>query len=260
VAHAILPVARQFCLKYEKHLSFTKGNHPMADQPQAISEEQEAVPQPPAPKKRRRWLSVLLIILGLLILAFIGIQFIPVSRTNPQALAPIQWDSPQTQALARQACMDCHSNETVWPWYSHIAPVSWLAYYDVMRGRSELNFSTLGSAQGQAPGGSRNQPQDLAYRLGQLLAGGSGRGGPGGGDRPPEFNGGQPQGGEPTQSQGFPAGGFGGRLAERISEAIQSGKMPPAKYTLIHSGARLSSEQLQQLLKGLEATFGLSAQ
>ena len=51
------------------------------------------------------------------------------------------WDSPQTRALAKRACFDCHSNATVWPWYSHIAPVSWLVQKDVNGGRRHLNFS-----------------------------------------------------------------------------------------------------------------------
>ena len=48
---------------------------------------------------------------------------------------------PKTQALAKRACFDCHSNETVWPWYSYVAPVSWLVYHDVMEGRGQMNFS-----------------------------------------------------------------------------------------------------------------------
>jgi hypothetical protein len=41
----------------------------------------------------------------------------------------------------KRACFDCHSNETVWPWYSYVAPISWLVYSDTMQGRSRLNFS-----------------------------------------------------------------------------------------------------------------------
>jgi hypothetical protein len=52
-----------------------------------------------------------------------------------------QWDSPMTRELARRACFDCHSNETQWPMYSRIAPVSWLVARDVQEGRAELNFS-----------------------------------------------------------------------------------------------------------------------
>lgn len=51
------------------------------------------------------------------------------------------WDSPQTKELAQRACFDCHSNETVWPWYSNVAPVSWLVQRDVDEGRHHLNFS-----------------------------------------------------------------------------------------------------------------------
>jgi hypothetical protein len=45
------------------------------------------------------------------------------------------------RALAVRACFDCHSNETVWPWYSNIAPASWLTQSDVDEGRKHLNFS-----------------------------------------------------------------------------------------------------------------------
>jgi len=57
-----------------------------------------------------------------LIVVLIAIQFIPVNMTNP----PERGDPPgppEVQALLRRACFDCHSNETVWPWYSQIAPV-----------------------------------------------------------------------------------------------------------------------------------------
>ena len=46
--------------------------------------------------------------------------------------------------VMKRACYGCHSNETVWPWYSNVAPASWLAAYDVGRGRAELNFSSWG--------------------------------------------------------------------------------------------------------------------
>ncbi len=80
---------------------------------------------------------------GAMLVMFILIQFFPYGRdhTNPPVLSEPQWDSPQTRELAVRACYDCHSNETVWPWYSNIAPVSWLVYYDVMEGRRKLNFS-----------------------------------------------------------------------------------------------------------------------
>jgi len=71
------------------------------------------------------------------------IQFIPFGRNhlNPPATGEPSWNSPATRALFRRACFDCHSSQTVWPWYSHIAPVSWLVQRDVNGGRSHLNFT-----------------------------------------------------------------------------------------------------------------------
>ena len=83
---------------------------------------------------------VLIVILGLLVLGFIGIQFVPVVRTNPPVTAPLA-AGPAVQAVLRTSCYDCHSNETVWPWYSMVAPVSWLVVEDVSEGRGHLNFS-----------------------------------------------------------------------------------------------------------------------
>lgn len=78
-----------------------------------------------------------------LVLAFVVIQFVPYGRdhVNPPVGAEPAWDSPGTRALAKQACFDCHSNETEWPAYSRVAPVSWLIQRDVSEGRAVLNFS-----------------------------------------------------------------------------------------------------------------------
>jgi hypothetical protein len=87
------------------------------------------------------------IIIGLLILVSVGClllaQLVPYGRrhTNPPVANEPQWDSPQTRELARVACFDCHSNETVWPWYTNVAPFSWLIQRDVDEGRQHLNFS-----------------------------------------------------------------------------------------------------------------------
>lgn len=51
---------------------------------------------------------------------------------------------PEVAALLRAACYDCHSYETRWPWYTHVAPVSWLIARDVEDGREHVNFSTIG--------------------------------------------------------------------------------------------------------------------
>jgi mono/diheme cytochrome c family protein len=76
------------------------------------------------------------------------IQAVPYGRahTNPPVVAEPAWDSPRTRELAVRACFDCHSHETRWPWYTNIAPFSWLAQRDVDEGREEFNLSRLPSA------------------------------------------------------------------------------------------------------------------
>ncbi len=83
-----------------------------------------------------------LTIVGLAVL----IQFVPYGRehTNPEVVSEPRWDSPRTRELFMHACGDCHSNETKWPWYSGIAPISWLVAYDVDEGREHFNVSMWG--------------------------------------------------------------------------------------------------------------------
>jgi hypothetical protein len=88
--------------------------------------------------------------------------------------------------------MDCHSNLTKWPWYSNIAPISWLVQKDVEDGRRELNLAT------------------------------------------------------------------GETEVEEMVETIRDGSMPPWQYKPTHPGARLSDQEKQDLIRGLEATFGAS--
>jgi mono/diheme cytochrome c family protein len=87
---------------------------------------------------------------GVMLLAVV--QILPFGRdhTNPSVRKEPQWDTPETRELAVRACFDCHSNQTVWPWYSHVAPVSWLVWSDVVRGRKELNFSEWDRPQREA--------------------------------------------------------------------------------------------------------------
>jgi len=101
-------------------------------------------------------------------------------------------DAPPAEiaALLRAACYDCHSDETKWPWYSRVAPVSWRVADDVNRGRERLNFSDW----------PHEQPERAARRL------------------------------------------------ERISEELDDGEMPPAKYTWMHPEARLTAGQREQLI------------
>lgn len=84
-----------------------------------------------------RWL--LLVLAGIAVI----IQLVPYGRAhaNPPVRQEPSWDSPRTRELAVRACFDCHSNEVRWPWYSHLAPVSWLVQQDVEEAREHLNFS-----------------------------------------------------------------------------------------------------------------------
>lgn len=72
--------------------------------------------------------------------AVLAIQLVPVDRTNPAITETID-APPEVMSILRKACFDCHSNETNWPWYSYVAPISWLVAHDVEEGREELNFS-----------------------------------------------------------------------------------------------------------------------
>jgi hypothetical protein len=82
-------------------------------------------------------------ILGWALLAVVLMQVVPYghSHTNPPPTGEPTWDSQATRDLVHRACFDCHSNETVWPWYSNVAPMSWLLARDVNGGRRHLNFT-----------------------------------------------------------------------------------------------------------------------
>ena len=97
---------------------------------------------------KRRLLRVVLPAAVLLL----AIQLVPYGRahTNQPGQSEPPWDSPQTRALAVRVCYDCHSNETVWPWYTHVAPVSWLVQRDVEEGRRALNYSEWDRGQREA--------------------------------------------------------------------------------------------------------------
>ena len=140
-------------------------------------------------KRKLKW------IFAGLVVVFALLQFTNPPRTNLPVepghdLMATNPPPPQIAALLHNACYDCHSDETRWPWYSHIAPVSWLVADDVTRGRERLNFS--------------NWPRALPERAVKRL--------------------------------------------ERISEEVDYQDMPPAKYTLMHPEARLTTGQRQQLI------------
>jgi hypothetical protein len=78
--------------------------------------------------------------LWVLVLGLVLIQFIPVTRSNPPVTGEVAAPANVLEAL-RSSCYDCHSNDTLWPWYSRVAPVSWLITKHVREGRENLNFS-----------------------------------------------------------------------------------------------------------------------
>jgi hypothetical protein len=161
------------------------------------------LPQPPIP--RRWWIKALVINAGIVLLVFGAIQLIPIQRDNPPVLREPEWDAPETRQLAVQACFDCHSNETEWPWYAYVAPASWIIRYDVTEGREDLNFSEWD-------------------RYAQ-----------------PDENPDDPFAEKP--------------LAERIADEIRSDRMPPGDYRLMNPDARLSDEQKEALIEGLQRTI-----
>jgi hypothetical protein len=94
-------------------------------------------------RERNRNRRILIILVAALVIGLIALQLLPYGRdhTNPPVRQEPAWNSDETRALVVRACYDCHSNETVWPWYSKVAPMSMLMYQDVMNGRAALNFS-----------------------------------------------------------------------------------------------------------------------
>jgi hypothetical protein len=103
------------------------------------------------------------------------------------------WSSPRTRELAKRACFNCHSNETTWPGYSNVAPMSWVLQRDVEMGRTVLNFSEW------------NRPQELS---------------------------------------------------NEAAATVLRREMPPRSYKLMHPGARLTDREIEELARGLDATFG----
>src|SRR5271170_2819237 len=88
-------------------------------------------------KKKLKWTVAVLAVL------FVLLQFTNPARTNPPVVNDLMAINPppEVAAMLRAACYDCHSNETKWPWYSHIAPMSWLIASDVGNARHNMNFS-----------------------------------------------------------------------------------------------------------------------
>ena len=79
------------------------------------------------------------------VVLFVVAQLVPYGwwHDNPAVTQAAVFPSTQAEEIARAACMDCHSNETDWPAYSYVAPMSWLVHHDVADGRSKLNLSEM---------------------------------------------------------------------------------------------------------------------
>lgn len=94
--------------------------------------------------------KILKIILVLLIAGFIVIQFI--NRPDKTVVAEITQDDitkkmqvpENVHSILKRSCYDCHSSQTVWPWYTSVAPASWLVNDDVVQGRKKMNFNEWG--------------------------------------------------------------------------------------------------------------------
>ena len=94
-------------------------------------------------KNKLRWIGAIVVIV------FIVIQFAQPEGSNPaidqsMTIAAQSEFTPPVSTLIKTSCFDCHSNETRWPWYCYVAPVSWLVADDVKKGRGHLNFSEWG--------------------------------------------------------------------------------------------------------------------
>lgn len=77
------------------------------------------------------------------------IQLVPYGRShsNPPVTGEPVWASPETRALMVDACYGCHSNEVEWPWYSNVAPISWVVTFHVDEGREKVNYSEFATNQ-----------------------------------------------------------------------------------------------------------------
>jgi Haem-binding domain len=101
--------------------------------------------------RRRVVRSALLAVL----VVFLAIQLVPVQRTNPPfdtgaSLERSASVPANVKAIVDRSCKDCHSNETRWPGYGYVAPMSWLLVRDVEEGRDHLNFSEWGTLDADA--------------------------------------------------------------------------------------------------------------
>lgn len=94
--------------------------------------------------------KILKIIAVVLVVAFIAIQIYRPDKTNPPVVEAETLEAnaqvpENVSAILKRSCNDCHSNQTVYPWYSNVAPFSWLLANHIKDGRRHLNFSVWGT-------------------------------------------------------------------------------------------------------------------
>ena len=100
--------------------------------------------------------------IGLLVL-FAVAQLKRPAHANPQAVPALaihaRMEVPaEVSSILERSCRDCHSNNTQWPWYSHVAPVSWWLVDHVNHGRSHFNYSEWG----------KGRPEKVEEHLGEI--------------------------------------------------------------------------------------------
>jgi hypothetical protein len=150
LAKARFPTRRGVCTDFRAIPGNGRDAAGSADSPAtsrgflALSCEFAAIPEEEPVSRRLKQAAVVFVVI------FAAAQLIRPERANP-AIDPsrtIQAHVGTASGLAAvldRACRDCHSNETVWPWYTHIAPLSWLMAAGVKKGREAVNFSEWGA-------------------------------------------------------------------------------------------------------------------
>lgn len=103
--------------------------------------------------------KVLVWVLAGTAVVLVGSQLVPVDTTNPPPEGAMVLPAGETGQLLKAACMDCHSHETVWPWYAHVTPVKFLVASHVNEGRSKLNLSTWAA---QSPSRQSRKLEEIA--------------------------------------------------------------------------------------------------
>jgi hypothetical protein len=102
------------------------------------------------PRRLKFILAAGVMIVALACLFLVIWSIITPAPVNPPVVSEPQWDSPRTRELFWRACADCHSNETVWPWYTRLPVAGQLIRFDVLEGRSRFNVSEWGQRRNAA--------------------------------------------------------------------------------------------------------------